>query len=130
MNNSKMMIEEGMKQLDIMKYMLDTNQHEYFTILTDDDYVEIDRLICRGMKKDLAISHVAIMREFKSLKIKPRMKVSTTKEQILQRLQEMESFSAKVERVLGNKPRMGIIYGTGKPNNAKFDLRILNKKNI
>jgi hypothetical protein len=97
MNNSKMMIEEGMKQLDIMKYMLDTNQHEYFTILTDDDYVEIDRLICRGMKKDLAISHVAIMREFKSLKIKPRMKVSTTKEQILQRLQEMESFSAKVD---------------------------------
>lgn len=97
MKNISKQIEENRKQLDIMKYLIDTDQYDYISILTDTDYIEIDRLICRGMKKDLAIRHVAIMREFKSLNI---------------------------------KPRMGIIYGTGKPNNSKFDLRILNKKNI
>ena len=74
MKNSKEQIKEGLKMLDIMKYMLDTNQHEYIAILTDDDYLEIDQLICKGTNKDLAISHVAIMRKFKKFNIKPRMK--------------------------------------------------------
>ena len=72
----KKRIEENQKQLDIMKYLLDTDQHGYMSILTKDDYLEIDSLIRKGMGKDLAIRHVAIMRKFKSLNIKPRMEVS------------------------------------------------------
>lgn len=123
-------IEESKIRLDIMKYLIDTEQYEYITIMTNSDYLEINNLICQGMDKDLAINRIAIMREYKSLKTKHRMKFFAKKDltpEMRQRLQDMELFSSKVERVLKVKPKMGIIYGTGKHSQCTFDLRILNQ---
>lgn len=110
-------IEESKIRLDIMKYLIDTEQYEYITIMTNSDYLEIYNLICQGMAKDLAINRIAIMREYKNLNTKHRMNFFAKKDltpEMRQRLQDMELFSSKVERVLKVEPKMRIIYGTGK----------------
>lgn len=112
----KKRIEENQKQLDIMKYLLDTDQHDYISILTKDDYLKIDSLIRKGMGKDLAIRHVAIMREYKSLNINHRLeKILRYKAVLLER-----------ERQLNIRPKMEVSQGGNARSENTFDLRTLN----